>query len=43
MNKAPQFFKKYLSEDFITLAEDKVVNVRICLARGLKDHCRQFE
>ena len=27
----------------ILLAEDRVVNVRICMARGLRDHCTLFE
>ena len=43
MNRAPKFFEQYMCGHIILLARDRVVNVRICLARGLSEHCKLVE
>ena len=43
MNKAPKFFEKYMCGHMILLARDRVINVRICLARGFSEHCKLVE
>ena len=43
MSKAPKFFEAHMCQYYAILAKDKVANVRIMLARALRDHCQQFE
>jgi len=40
MNQAKDLFDEYFKHDFLALAVDKVVNVRLSLARALKNHFR---
>ena len=40
MAKAPKFFEAHMCQYYAIFAKDKVVNVRIMLARALRDHCR---
>jgi len=36
--KYPEIFKKYFMESVVQLSDDKVINVRITLAKVLKKH-----
>lgn len=40
MNQAKELFDEYFKHDFLSLAADRVVNVRLSLARALKNHFR---
>ena len=40
MNQAKELFDEYFKHDFLSLAGDKVINVRLTLARILKNHFR---
>ena len=40
MNQAKELFDEYFKNDFLSLAGDKVINVRLTLARILKNHFR---
>ena len=38
MNQAPEIFQEYFINDFLSLVQDRVVNVRIGVARTLRNH-----
>lgn len=38
MMQKKEIFEKYFKHDFLLLATDRVVNVRICVARTLRHH-----
>lgn len=38
MNQAPEIFQEYFINDFLSLVQDRVVNVRISVARTLRNH-----
>ena len=40
MNQAKEIFDEYFKHDMLSLVSDKVVNVRLALARALKNHFR---
>jgi hypothetical protein len=40
MNVAKDLFEEYFKVDMLSLAADRVVNVRLTLARALKNHFR---
>lgn len=40
MNSARELFDEYFKHDMLSLAGDKVINVRLSLARALKNHFR---
>ena len=40
MNQAKEIFDEYFKHDFLSLAADRVINVRLTLARALKNHFR---
>ena len=40
MNQAKDLFDQYFKHDMLSLAADRVVNVRIAVARALKNHFR---
>jgi len=42
MNEAKEIFDVYFKHDFLSLVSDKVVNVRLALARALKNHFRRI-
>lgn len=42
MNEAKDLFDQYFKHDFLSLVGDKVVNVRLALARALKNHFRRI-
>lgn len=42
MNQAPEIFQEYFIHDFLSLVTDRVANVRICVARTLKNHFLQI-
>lgn len=42
MNQAKDLFDQYFKHDFLSLCGDKVVNVRLTLARALKNHFRKI-
>ena len=40
MNQAKDLFDEYFKHDMLSLAADRVINVRLSLARALKNHFR---
>ena len=42
MNQAKDLFDQYFKHDFLSLCGDRVVNVRLTLARALKNHFRKI-
>ena len=40
MNQAKDLFDQYFKHDMLSLAADRVINVRIAVARALKNHFR---
>ena len=42
MNQSKDLFEEHFKHDMLSLVSDKVLNVRICLARALRDHFKQI-
>jgi hypothetical protein len=42
MNLSKELFEEFFKNDLLTLVGDKVINVRIVLARSLASHFRQI-
>jgi len=38
MNQSKELFEEHFKHDMLSLVSDRVLNVRICLARALRDH-----
>ena len=42
MNECKELFDEFFKHDMLSLAADRVVNVRLTLARTLKNHFRRI-